>query len=190
MIQYLRIVIRELVLCTTSRRKWKKILLTYNEIPASNLKAIEVFAGVLGLEYVFIHHVRSAARSIRISQSYLANSAVLAENIVHIFFRNLIRQTPAKQTSQQMSFPATARRITYLTKRIRFTSGGSRIPTRRGAKVVFPGAAISKMEYSVSGQDGYGRSTKQNQGSTAVSVIYNFIPSRLVSSWRATLSKN
>lgn len=103
------------------------------------MEAIEVLARRFRLEDVFVHDVRRTAGGVGVPQADLADCTVLAEDVVHVFGRYFVRQTPEFRKGNgcvKMHFGRYGDGNdelcpTYLTNKTLFTSGGSRLPVLR-----------------------------------------------------------
>lgn len=98
-----------------------------------------MLTGILCIKNVLEHHVGRTARPTNVSKANLADGSVLAKYVVHVVGSDLVRKTPEyRETSRKWSAfdiqggyaCKRAPTITYLTKRMRFTSGGSLIARR------------------------------------------------------------
>jgi hypothetical protein len=70
---------------------------TYHDIAPGNLEAVEVLTCVFRVVDILVDNIRSATCLTGGSKTHLAQSAVLAKDIVHFFGRYLVGQAPARQ---------------------------------------------------------------------------------------------
>lgn len=78
---------------------------TYNKISAGNLKTIKVFARMFCFKYVLIYDIGRTASGVCSAQSDLLNRTVFAEDVIHVFRGNFVRQTSTKEKNANTDKP-------------------------------------------------------------------------------------
>lgn len=75
------------------------LIIQNNQIPIGYIKPRQVIHRRFGIVNIFVNHKRRSARVLASPNTYLANGAVLAEYVVHLFGRNVEREVSDVENS-------------------------------------------------------------------------------------------